>query len=344
MSKVFINSFSQISVQKPFSEEWKSSPLSFDGQKLVRIQDPDFKEFLPSAVCRRNGKILKRAILVSNKALEASGLDSVDAVVTGTGLGCVENTEAFLQDLVHNGEEFLKPSLFMQSTHNTVSSTIGINLKCHGYNSTYCHNGVSFESALLDVFLQIQMGRINSAFVGGFDEMSQSYFQILEHQGYLGGDSKGFAGESACGCVVSTKKTDNTLCEISAVRMCNRVSADDLERELQHTLADAGIQMSDIDAIMTGINGKPDNDAVYCKNLEYWFADKPVLQYANIFGESYSGFVYGCYASAVSLRDGRIPDVLFVEKTDSNNLSPKNILLYHHFAERDHAFIVLRKC
>ena len=45
------------------------------------------------------------------------------------------------------GENCLKPSLFMQSTHNTIGSLIGIVLKCHGYNNTYSHEGISFESA-----------------------------------------------------------------------------------------------------------------------------------------------------------------------------------------------------
>ena len=60
----------------------------------------------------------------------------------------------------------------MQSTHNTVSSMIAIHLGCHGYNATYSHTGASLESALLDAWLQISLGDIDTALVGKFDEVA----------------------------------------------------------------------------------------------------------------------------------------------------------------------------
>lgn len=346
MSTVYLNSFKQISVQKPLSEDWINNPQNFENQKLVRTQDPDFKSLLPANVCRRNGNILKRAMIVSNFALKESGLESVEAVVVGSGLGCVENTELFLQELVYEGEEFMKPSYFMASTHNTISSTIGINLGCHGYNSTYCHKGVSFENALLDVFLQIQMNRIKSAFVGGFDEMSPTYFNILQNAGYFGGDSKGFAGEASAGGILSNKLTDNTLCRVVAVRLGFMLNDGELLDLLDVALQDAGLQKSDISAVMTGINGKPSSDAIYHKNLELFGIQAPTLGYAHLFGESYSGSVYGFYASAVSLHQNKIPQVLFLDKEVENQSvqNPKNILIYHHFNNKDHSFIILQRC
>ena len=72
------------------------------------------------------GKILKRAVATSKEALNASGLNTVDAIITGTGYGCIENTEFFLDALSREGEQLLKPTYFMQSTHNTVSSLVAI--------------------------------------------------------------------------------------------------------------------------------------------------------------------------------------------------------------------------
>ena len=49
-----------------------------------------------------------------------------DAIITGTGLGCLEDTEKFLTAMVTNKEEFLTPTSFIQSTHNTVSAQIAL--------------------------------------------------------------------------------------------------------------------------------------------------------------------------------------------------------------------------
>ena len=82
----------------------------------------------------------------------------------------LETSEQFLQDICENGEQLLKPTLFMQSTHNTIGSLIAIRLGCHGYNATYSHTGCSLRSALEDAMLQLQLGDIESALVGWYDE------------------------------------------------------------------------------------------------------------------------------------------------------------------------------
>ena len=67
----------------------------------------------------------------------------------------------------------MKPTHFMQSTHNTISSLLAIRFKCHGYNATYSHRGASLESALMDAYMQIALGDIDNALVGWFDEKTQ---------------------------------------------------------------------------------------------------------------------------------------------------------------------------
>ncbi|MCQ2974072.1 MAG: beta-ketoacyl synthase chain length factor [Bacteroidales bacterium] len=341
-NSIYINSFSQISVQEPLSENWTTNPIIYQNEKLVKIKDPDYKEYYPANIIRRNGKVLRRAMLVSQTALKNSELTQVDGVFTGSGLGCVENTEAFLQQIVYEGEEFLKPTYFMQSTHNTISSVIGIALNCKGYNSTYCHKGISFESALLDAYLQIKSGKINSGFVCGFDEMSNTYFSILERAGYLGGKSIGFAGESSAGCIISNKLTNNSLCKISSVRIGYTQKPEEIEKLLNQALYDSNLTINNIDLVMTGINGNPENDEAYTKNLEYLNIRCAKLGFAQLFGESYSGSVYGVYGSALCLKKSQVITPLKIDNKTSEKI--ENILIYRHFRNKDHAFIILQKC
>lgn len=133
-------------------------------------QDPDFREVISPMEARRMGRLLKRAVWCSSKALEEAGIAVPDAVITATDYGCMENSEAFLQGVLNPEEGAMSPTRFMQSTHNTIGSLIAIRLGCHGYNATYSHTGCSLRSALEDAMMQLQLGDIESALVGWYDE------------------------------------------------------------------------------------------------------------------------------------------------------------------------------
>ena len=175
-NRIYIRSAAQISVQKPLCEDWMTDPVRLSGEYL-RSQDPDFKQFLNPMQARRMGLILKRAIAVSLTALKDAGIECPDAIFTGTGLGCMENTENFLSAMCRDGEEMLPPTYFMMSTHNTISSAVAILLRCHGYNCTYSQKDISFESALLDAFIQLQAGRMGNALVGSHDETTPDTYR-----------------------------------------------------------------------------------------------------------------------------------------------------------------------
>ncbi|MBO4755125.1 MAG: beta-ketoacyl synthase chain length factor [Bacteroidales bacterium] len=133
-------------------------------------EDPDFRQLFSPLEARRMGRLLKRAVWTSRKALDEAGLEMPDAIVTGTDFGSMIQSEAFLGALKQGGDATPRPTNFMQSTHNTIGSLIAIQLGCHGYNATYSHKGNSFLSALQDAWMQISLGDIDTALVGWFDE------------------------------------------------------------------------------------------------------------------------------------------------------------------------------
>ena len=133
-------------------------------------QDPDFRSVIGPMEARRMGRLLKRALWCSVQALQEAGIDMPDAIITATDYGCMENSEAFLSGVLHPEEASMSPTKFMQSTHNTIGSLVAIRMGCHGYNATYSHTGCSFMSALEDAMMQLQLGDIESALVGWYDE------------------------------------------------------------------------------------------------------------------------------------------------------------------------------
>ena len=220
-NRIYIRSAAQISVQKPLCEDWMTDPIPHSGEYL-RSQDPDFKQFLNPMQARRMGLILKRAIAVSLTALKDAEIECPDAIFTGTGLGCMENTENFLSAMCRDGEEMLPPTYFMMSTHNTISSAVAILLRCHGYNCTYSQKDISFESALLDAFIQLQAGRMGNALVGSHDETTPDTYRLLRGAGYF--DDTVTAAEASSAFVLSADSgslslSKGPLCELADVQI-----------------------------------------------------------------------------------------------------------------------------
>ena len=225
-NKVYLLSAAQISAQEPLCNDWKYNPIPLT-EPLTRSREADYKQFIPPLEARRMGRILKRAIATARTATAQAGIDTPEAIITGTGLGCIENTEIFLDALCRQGEDQMMPTRFMQSTHNTISSIVAINLKAHGYNATYAHNTVSFQSALLDAMLQLRRGAICNALVCAHDEMTPSYHALLCKGGYL---KDKHATECAVSMMLSTKDNGHALCEVADMRIFYRPTEAEKQR------------------------------------------------------------------------------------------------------------------
>lgn len=278
-NRIYIRSAAQISVQKPLCEDWMADPVQLSGEYL-RSQDPDFKPFLSPMQARRMGLILKRAIAVSLTALKDAGIECPDAIFTGTGLGCMENTENFLSAMCRDGEEMLPPTYFMMSTHNTISSAVAILLHCHGCNCTYSQKDISFESALLDTFLQLQAGRMGNALVGSHDEMTPDTYRLLRGAGYF--DDTVTAAEASSAFVLSADSgalslSKGLLCELADVQILH--SPTNLEYIVNEYNASRILRSSD---------------------------------YFTLFGKCFSASGLGVYEAAMRIAKGLDTDILVV--------------------------------
>ena len=338
--RIYIQDAAQISVQKPLSEEWMEAPVHYDAP-YVRSQDPDFREFFSPLEARRMGKLLKRALAVSMRVVKNTGIEQPDAIISGTGLGCIENTELFLNAMCYEGETLLKPTAFMQSTHNTISSLLSINLKCHGYNVTYAHKGISFDSALFDAWLQLRLDQIGNALVGTHDEVTPSYFTLLQRIGYVGGEMKGFCGEASVAAMLNTDSSEN-LCELCGMSMLYKPSAEKMKAEMERLLGDEGITVGELDAVMTGVNGSEANDEVYDAAMAGLFPTVAEIRYKHIFGESYSASGFALYAAAHCLHKGFIPRHMYADAAAADGRKPRYIMLFNYFEAKTCTFILLR--
>ncbi|MDR1336042.1 MAG: hypothetical protein LBK22_04345 [Tannerella sp.] len=347
---VYIQSAAQISAQPPLSDAWFETPVYYEANRVATL-DPDFTSCLSPVQSRRMCRLLKRVTVTSRTALKSAGVELPDAIISGTGMGCVENTEKFLHSILKDGEQCLQPTYFMQSTHNIISSLIAIDLKCHGYNNTYVHRGVSFEHALLDALLQFRRRRIRTALVGGYDEMTDCYYLFLgrlgewnfTHAPAVSPKRKCFAGETAVSMLLSDTCNERSLCEINGVEPLFRPSAADLRRAFDTLLAQAGCSLTDIDAVMTGVNNNPQNDPAYEAAAAGLFAGRPLAQYKHLFGHTFTSSALGIYAAAVCLGNGRIPAHLMTGREEGLD-SVRRLLFYNHYNNTSHSLTLLSRC
>ena len=143
----------------------------------------ELREFVSAGEARRMSKLMKAATITSLKALQAAGIEKPDAIITATAFGMLETSEKFLVDMLENGEETLSPTLFMQSTHNTLSSAIAIRTKCHGYNMTYSQGKDSLEWALRDARRLTETGKAKTVLVGYHDEATPTFQELCRRLG-----------------------------------------------------------------------------------------------------------------------------------------------------------------
>ena len=140
----------------------------------------NIRKYVKPLEARRLGKLMKSALLASLEALNQAGIEKPDAIITATKYGCLENSERLLEQLKDEGEVMLKPTYFMQSTHNTIGGNIAIKTHCHGYNVTYTQGEQSLDWAMRDAKLLLQHGMAKTVLVGCHEESTPLFNSLLQ--------------------------------------------------------------------------------------------------------------------------------------------------------------------
>ena len=169
----------ETSHERPCHEYETASHITLSAEDDLK----SLKEFISPMELRRMGTLMKAAHLSALRALKEAGIECPDAIVTATAKGMFSTSIQFLEDINANDEELLKPTLFMQSTHNTISSAIAIRTGCHGYNITYSHSDDSFKWAMYDASRLIRTGKARSVLVGFYDESTPLFDSFDERAG-----------------------------------------------------------------------------------------------------------------------------------------------------------------
>lgn len=173
---IYINAYSSISAQDSFYKNWEEITLPTGA--FLDAQEPQYKTFLSKKQLRRMSRVVRMGLTTALQALEQANQPTIDAIVSGTAWGCVQDTEKFLAALIVNQEQYLTPTAFVQSTHNTVAGQIALLQGNNGYNMTYVQGKVSFELAVIDALLLLEQKSTQTVLVNGLDELTP-YLKIM---------------------------------------------------------------------------------------------------------------------------------------------------------------------
>jgi len=347
----YINGIGLISPQRTAEGKVFLEEIIDHSTDYLKCLEPDYKKYLDPLLARRMSRLIRMGITSAKLCLKDAGIDMPDTIITGTGLGSVEDTEKIL-GTIHQDEFPLNPTPFIQSTYNTISSQIAIQLKCHGYNSTYVHRSFSFESGLLDALLQLEEKNAVNVLMGGIDEMSMNHLSLIRRLGHwkmepvnsleiLKSKTKGaLAGEGSGYFILSQEKNDRSYSWILGVKTIYKPdNTNEIEEEVINFIASAGLTTNDVDIFLTGINGDQDFDPLYYALAEKHFPDKTLLYFKHLCGEYHTSTSFALWVAANILKRQIIPPTLILKHKPLPNI--RNVLIYNQYQNIYHALILV---
>lgn len=355
MSKsVYINSVGSVSVQKTFDNSEFLNEITSYTDTVASVIKPDYKAYIPPAQARRMAKSIKMSTVSSQNALKEAGLSNVDAIIVGTGLGCISDSEKFVGDIINNKEQFLTPTRFIQSSHNTVAGQIALNIGCKGYNFTYVHDAVSFESTLMDAAMQLENNEAKNILVGGVDEIAQHHVDAHTLIGHIKSEpvdstnllesntTGSVMGEGSQFFVLSNKKQESTYAQLVAVECYNTLDRELVSQKIASFLKENQTSLGDIDLVILGNNGDVDFDGYYNDLSDGIFKQTPQAYYKHLSAQYDTATGFAFWLGAKILKSQRIPEIVKLNQLETSN--PQNILIYNQSRGKNHSLVLLCKC
>lgn len=333
--KIYITAHSSIN---PLSELTDNHlPTQVIPSKEIRLscKEPEYKSYIQDAgIRRRMSRVVKMGVAAAMQCLSLTDKQP-DAIITATGLGCVSDTEKFLNNIIENDEQLLNPTPFIQSTFNTVGAQTAIGLKNTNYNMTYVHRNFSFESALLDAMIKIYDKEGDNILAGSYEETTDSSFAIMDRLGFWRGGVP--CGEGAHFFMLSKNQLSNIIFKDVATISSN--DSEIIRGKLTSFLQKNDITIEEIDTFISGKIGN--NKAVpYYHSIENLFTDSNLITYKHFLGDYQTVSAAALWLAVKCISQNFIPSYL-IEK--NRNRTINKILIYNNFQGQNHSFIIVEK-
>ena len=312
---------------------------------LLKAVEPSYQG-IPGSILRRMSKSVKMGVGAALPLLPSGP----QGILIGTGNGGMEDSVKFLKQIIDYDEGLLTPGTFVQSTANAIASQIGLLQHNNGYNATYVHRGLAFESALIDAAMLVTEHPGHSYLAGGVDEISDHHYRFEYAEGWykkedMSGkdlyttDSPGsIAGEGSAMFVVSGTRA-NALAEVKGILTLRSEDDNTVKAAMQLFLErhlPAGILP---DLLLSGENGDNRGLKGYEQCEDMMAPDTTIARFKHLCGEYPTASAYALWLAC------NLPPVLpgHLVKRLSKEKPYRTILIYNQYEFSQHSLILLEK-
>jgi 3-oxoacyl-[acyl-carrier-protein] synthase II len=325
-------------------ERFDTEGLSAHNAALVN----DFKarDYIPAMKLRRMNTLSRYAVAATKLALDNAGiaLPNGAGVALGTAFGPVQTSVDYMQEYVAKGAALAPPQLFAESVANAPGSHIAIELDLRGFNVTVTQRESSLLAAAMFASGQIVKETVPSAIIGGVEEVNEMVFSVLDRVGALAHADGELAeamrpfdrrrngmsiGEGSAIFIAEGEPSREPYGWIAGFGIARDTTAtisdwgtgdEQVATAMRAAIEDAGISISDVDAIYASANGTKRGDLLEIRAIQRLFGDAvpPVVATKAYFGEYAAGGGLQFAAALLAMRDQKLHVSFGFDEADSD--------------------------
>lgn len=353
---VYIKASALVSAQNTFALNTLDKVECNSKDLCFKIITPNYKEYIQAGLLRRMSRLIKFSLASAFQCLSKHHDTKIDAVITATGLGCLDDTGVFMQQMHKNKEKLLAPTAFIRSTHNAVGGQIALLKKLHVQNLSYTQKSFSFESALFDAMLLLDENESENILIGGFDENTEFTINIrkqmnclndspIDKKAFITATNKGIhIGEGAGFFLLSNKKDASVTSKIIDLHIQRKLKHS-LEIYIEEFLIKNNSNIRDIDLVLLGVDGS-NNTKLQAYLVHSLFKNTNVAAFKNVSGCFDTDTCIALWLANLAISTGNITeDVMLHKKIGNDNVSSySNILIVNGVDSSAYSFILIGKC
>ena len=294
------------------------------------IEDFTPKHFIAPGKMRRMNTLSRYAMAAAKMAVDDGGepLPQSSGLAAATAFGPVKTSVDYMQEYVEKGAALSPPQLFAESVANAPGSHIAIEYDLRGFNVTFTQRESSALTAAMYAAAQIAKGATDAALIGGAEEVNEMLFGVLDRVGAMASGKNAamrpfdrrrnglLLGEGGAFLVArrdpGTARVYGYLAGFGIGRDLTATVSDwghdskSVEAAMRAAIDDAGIQVTDIDAIYASANGSRRGDALEAGAIVNLFSGQPppVVATKGCFGEYAAGGTLHLASALLALHDG----------------------------------------
>jgi len=342
---MYIHATACISPQPTFNGDFFSTGAVINSGTHYMALEPDYMGSIPLGQVRRMGRSVRMATGAAMPLLQQF---QVDGIILGTTDGGMGDCHRFLDQIMEYAEGTLTPTNFVQGAPGAPAGGLALMTRNSGYNNTHSNKGLSFENALIDAQLLLHEGVVRQLLVGCVEEISDAQFNIERVAGYvkesagpaadlLGSRTPGTVnGEGAAMFILNAEPT-GAYARVKDVATYSGDSMADLSLLIKEFITRNGLETTDVDVLLSGLNGDVRTDGLYEAGSQA-MPDASVIPYKTLFGESPSASGFACWYAAQAIAGHRAP---IGPITPAWPDPLRHVLVHNHFQGHQHGLILL---